>query len=137
MFNPINPANYSKTEKDGADALSMKYYAGSLSEINIVYNFRERWDRGNFAARFETNCSGYDLSLMSGYFDKRFVAGSDFAGNLFDAGIRGEIIFTADKDDFDQNFFKYILGADYQFNSDIYALIEYHFNGQGTNDTEE
>ncbi|MFQ5584089.1 MAG: hypothetical protein ACE5GL_06605, partial [Calditrichia bacterium] len=31
MFNPINPANFSKIEKDGADAASLKLYLGNFT----------------------------------------------------------------------------------------------------------
>ena len=38
LFNPINPANFSKIEKDGADAVSLTYFFGSFTDLNLVYN---------------------------------------------------------------------------------------------------
>ena len=71
---------------------------------------------------------------MGGYFDQRLVAGGDFAGNLFEAGFRGEGIFSTEKDDLADHFVKFILGTDYQLTSKLYALIEYQFNGEGETD---
>lgn len=132
LFNPINPANFSKFEKDGADALSVTYYLGNFTDVNVVYNFRENWEDGNYGARFRTNYSEYDISAIAGYFDKNITLGASFAGNLFDAGVRGEGVFAANKDDIDSNYVKFILGIDYQFTSKLYGLLEYKYNGRGT-----
>lgn len=48
-----------------------------------------------------------------------------------DAGVRGEAIVSSRKDDFSSNVVKYILGIDYQFTPELYALVEYYFNGGG------
>ncbi|MFP4528084.1 MAG: hypothetical protein ACLFQX_06000 [Candidatus Kapaibacterium sp.] len=132
MFNPINPANFSKFEKDGADALSAKYYFGMFTDLEVVYNFRERWEDGNFAARFRTNTGEYDLTAMAGYFDQRPNIGGAFAGNIATAGVRGEAVYTIDPDDPDSSYARAILGIDHQLTPDLYAMLEYHYNGQGT-----
>lgn len=132
LFNPINPANFSKFEKDGADAVSFKYFFGSFTDLELVFNIRERFLDFNYAGRFRTNFSEYDVSIMSGRFDKRFVVGADFAGNLFGAGFRGEALFSSDETDISANYVRFIFGLDYQFTSKLYCLIEYQFNGAGT-----
>jgi hypothetical protein len=132
LFNPINPANFSKFEKDGADAISAIIYLGMFSDLELVYNFRENWEDANFGGRFRTNYEMFDLSLMLGYFDDQSVVGSSFSGDLYGAGVRGEGIFSYNSDHPDSSFFRVILGADYQFTPEFYALIEYLYNGEGT-----
>ncbi len=134
LFNPINPANFSKIEKDGADAVSLTYSFGNFSDINLVYNPQEKLNTSNIGFRLRTNYDTYDLALVGGYFDTRIIAGGDFAGNLFDAGIRGEGIISMDKNDVRNNFVKFVFGMDNQFTSKLYALIEYQFNGEGKTD---
>ena len=136
LFNPINPANFAKIEKDGADAVSAMFYLGNFTDLNIVYNPTDNFG-SNYGFRFRTNFSEYDVSLIGGYFDKRIVTGLDFAGNLFDAGVRGEGILSFSKINGDDNFVKFILGTDYQFTPELYAVIEYHFNGEGKSNTLE
>jgi len=132
-FNPINPANFTKFEKDGADAVRAKIYIGNFTDLDLVYNATDEWQTNNFAARFRTNWKEYDFSVMGGWFDDNYSLGGDFAGNLFGAGVRGEIAYTNNKYAADSSYFKAILGADNQFTDKLYGLIEYHYNGQGSN----
>ncbi len=131
LFNPINPANFSKIEKDGADAVSTKFNLGDFTDLHFVFNPAKKIGKSNYAFRFRTNYNEYDLSVMGGVFDERIVGGFDFAGNFFDAGLRGEGIISMNENNTSENFVKFILGIDYQFTSEIYALAEYHFNGEG------
>ncbi|MBU2491488.1 MAG: hypothetical protein KJ571_02615 [Bacteroidetes bacterium] len=137
LFNPINPALFYKIEKDGADIISLKYIFGNFTDIDLVFNAAENFSESNYGFRFRTNFNEYDISLMGGRFDKRIVAGLDIAGNFFDAGLRGEGIFSADENLLNNNFIKFIVGADYQFTSKLYGVIEYHFNGEGKKDKSE
>lgn len=134
LFNPINPANFSKIEKDGADALSLTCYLGDFTDFNLVYNPQDKFKKNNAAFRFRTNFETYDLAVIGGYFDRRYVAGFDFAGNLWVAGIRGEGIISMDKNDLSRNYTKLVLGIDNQFTSKLYAMIEYQYNGEGVTD---
>lgn len=134
LFNPINPASYYKIEKDGADAVSAKYAFGNFTDLNVVFNPQEKIKNSNYAFRFRTNYAEYDMAVMGGYFDRRIVGGLDFAGNLFDAGVRGEGIISVNKDSTEDNFVKFILGIDNQFSPELYALAEYHYNGEGKTD---
>jgi hypothetical protein len=131
LFNPINPANFAKIEKDGADAVSAMIYLGSFTDLNIVYNPTNDFKKSNYGFRFRTNFSEYDVAIIGGYFDDRIVTGLDFAGNLFDAGVRGEGIISFNKDNSEDHFAKFILGADYQFTPKLYTVIEFHYNGEG------
>lgn len=134
LFNPINPADFSKIEKDGADAVSLSYAMGDFTDLNIVYNPQDKFRKNNAAFRFRTNYATYDLAVIGGYFDRRYVAGFDFAGNLWVAGVRGEGIISMDKNDLSKNYAKLVLGIDNQFTSKLYALIEYQYNGEGITD---
>ena len=127
LFNPINPANFSKIEKDGADAISFKYIFGSFTDLQLVYNPLDEIGKSNFGGRFRTNLDEYDISLMGGRFDEDYVIGADFAGNLYDAGVRGEGIYALSG----ESYYKIILGIDFQFTPELYALAEYHYNGEG------
>ncbi len=133
LFNPVNPANFAKIEKDGADAVSFKWNIGNFTDLHFVYGAVKKLSNSNFAARFRSNVGEYDFSIVGGRIDQKFVAGTDLAGNLFDAGIRAEALYSFEKENQD-SYVKYILGIDYQFTSKLYALIEYHYNGEGASD---
>jgi hypothetical protein len=133
LFNPINPANFAKIEKDGADAVSAKVTLGTLSDLQLVWNPAEH-AVSNYGARLRANAGEYDFSLLGGYFDSRAVAGGDFAGNLGKMGVRGEILASGMEKGGSAMFVKYILGLDHQITPELYALLEYQFNGEGTAD---
>ncbi|MCL5029430.1 MAG: hypothetical protein M1480_10505 [Bacteroidetes bacterium] len=131
LFNPINPANFGKIEKDGVDAAAITYSFGNFTDLNIVYNPQNKFSESNTGFRLRTNFDKYDFALVGGYFDKRIITGGDFAGNFFDAGIRGEGIISMDKENLNNNFLKLIFGMDNQFTSKLYGLFEYQYNGEG------
>ncbi len=137
LFNPINPANFFKIEKDGADAISSKIFLGNFTDLNIIANFTDKINHANYGFRFRTNYNEFDIAFIGGYFDKRYIIGFDLAGNLFDAGVRGESKISIDEYDSKDNFTKYIVGVDYQFTSKLYALLEYHYNGEGKKNKSE
>jgi len=134
LFNPINPASFDVLEKLGADAVALKIYLGNFSDLSLVVQPQKTLQQTNSAVRIRSNTLGYDFSLLSGYFDKRVVAGADFAGSISGAGVRGEFLLSVKKDEPGSGFTKWIAGADYQFTRWLYALVEYHFNGEGTKD---
>jgi hypothetical protein len=134
VFNPINPANIDKIEKDGADAVSYTYYFGNFTDLDLVWNPEDGFRQSNAGARFRTNYAEFDMSLIGGYFDKQVMIGGDFAGNLATAGVRGEGVYWFDRKDNGNAYFRCILGMDYQFTATLYGLVEYQYNGQGTTD---
>lgn len=134
LFNPINPANFSKIEKDGADAISSMIYMGNFTDLNLVFNPNKKIGKSNYGFRFRTNYNQYDLAVIGGYFDERPVAGLDIAGNLFDAGVRGEGIISFKSENSQDTYLRFILGIDYQFTPELYSLIEYQYNGEGKTD---
>jgi len=133
LFNPINPVNFAKIEKDGADAVSAKFFLGSLSDIQAVWNPAEHAP-SNYGIRFRSHVETFDFSLLGGYFDNAPVAGFDLAGDLGESGVRAEFLYSGLFASDVEQYAKLILGADHQFTSELYALLEYHFNGSGTSD---
>ncbi|RMD49992.1 MAG: hypothetical protein D6830_03715 [Ignavibacteria bacterium] len=131
LFNPINPTSFYKIEKDGADAVSLKYYLGSFSDLNIVFNPMNKLSESNFGFRLRTNFGESDLSFISGKFDGKYIAGYDFAGNLGDAGIRSEGLIKFESNLPFEDKVQFIAGIDYQFTPKLYCLLEYHYNGEG------
>lgn len=134
LFNPINPASYERIEKEGADAVSLTIYLGPFSDVQLVVQPQETWSETNGGARVRTHAGEYDISALGGRFDRHVVVGGDFAGNLFQAGIRGEMIVSFDPDEPRSGFTRWILGVDHQLTPELYALAEYHFNGEGKDD---
>lgn len=133
LFNPINPANFAKIEKDGADAVSARFTLGPLSDLQLVWN-PVRNAVSNYGGRLRANAGEYDFSLLAGYFDADIVAGGDFAGNLGKMGVRGEMLVSGLRGGAPGTTVKAIAGLDHQFTPELYVLAEYQYNGAGKSD---
>ncbi|RMF56997.1 MAG: hypothetical protein D6748_12210 [Calditrichaeota bacterium] len=132
LFNPINPAAFDKIEKDGADLITAQWYLGNFSDLTWVINPHKTMETTNTAFRLRTNYHQYDVSMLIGRFDRQWLIGADFAGNLWNAGVRGEGVLAFKNKGVASEFTQWVLGIDYQFTPEIYALVEYQFNGKGT-----
>ncbi|MEP0822979.1 MAG: hypothetical protein HRF44_09020 [Ignavibacterium sp.] len=130
LFNPINPTSFAKVEKDGVDAASVRLILGSFTDVTVVVNPHRNFEGANYGIRARTNVGEYDFSVMGGAFDDRPVVGLDWAGNILDAGFRGEILVSGGGKR--RAFSKFIIGFDNQFTPDLYGLVEYHYNGAGS-----
>lgn len=131
LFHPVNPANFGKIEKTGADALSAKFFFGNFTDAELIVNFRERISDFNYGLRLRTNFSPFDISGIIGYFDRNPAIGMDFTGNVFDAGIRAEAIYIRNDEKPDSSYFRFIVGLDRQLSPTIYGMIEFLYNGEG------
>lgn len=131
LFNPLNPARFSKIEKDGVDAAAATVRLGDLSDLTAVWN-PQRDRTSSFGFRARANWRTFDLAAIGGRFDDVWVVGGDLTGAVMDAGVRAEVICgiplfgTADE------YWRATVGVDNQFTGRLYGLIEYHFNGTGS-----
>ncbi|MCG8606092.1 hypothetical protein MJD09_14015 [bacterium] len=129
LLNPFNPAAIELDEKEGVDAGYLALPLGSLSKLELAYAPGRKALKSSTALRIGTNVGNYDLTIMAGDFQDDLVLGSDFAGYLGGAGLRGELAYTWAEDD--RNYFKGILNADYSFPNGLYVFVEFYLNGQG------
>jgi hypothetical protein len=130
LLNPFNPAAIELEEKAGVDAVHVTVPLGPLSRFEAVYAPGKGRLRSSTAFRVSSNLLGYDFSVMGGDFQNDKVLGGDFAGYFGGAGFRGEFAYTWKQRD--ENYLRAILNADYNFANNIYAFIEFYFNGQGS-----
>ncbi len=127
LFNPISPLKIEGDQRPGVDAVSIDYSLGPLSGLNIVYTPGDEGSKSSTGARVRTNIRGYDLSMMLGEFREDKVMGFDFAGNIGDGGLRGEGVFTDQKEG--KDFTRFVISGDYSFPDNLYLLLEYLYNG--------
>ncbi len=130
LFNPLAPTAFDRIEKDGADAINLQWYVGDFSDIQLVWNATRRHAEGNSALRFRTHWGTTDLAVMGGRFDRRWVVGGDVTTIVGQAALRGEWLYDAGNST-RNSFWKFIVGADHQWNRRLYTLFEFHFNGEG------
>lgn len=93
VLNPYQPTSVERDERRGVDAAYGKYALGELSQAELAWAPRDRWTEHALLGRVKSNLKGYDYSAMGGKIGTStgaWMAGGDFAGNLFDGTLHGE-----------------------------------------------
>jgi len=153
LFNASNILDFDYPEKPGSDAIKVQYYINELSSVECAVTPGKIADDEIYAARFKTNYSNYDISLLAGWQKRTFRAGGTWAGDIAGGGFRGEVVYS--KPDINQvlpldpalapyllpgTVFKLILDKpywtstlsfDFTFENSLYLHMEWLYNGLG------
>lgn len=95
IFNTYNYFDFDYEERMGSDALRIQYSTGNESVIEFAASPGSEPDKSVYAGMYRTNLKGYDLQAFAGSFRKEAVAGTGWAGNLGEAGFKGEFTWFA------------------------------------------
>ena len=134
LISPFFPLAIDKEYKPGVDALNLTISPFQFTEISLFYVANEELENMKFAGKIMWSLGDLDSAMMFGRFFEDYVYGASLAGDIKGVGIRleGAAHFAKDRSDFG----RITVGSDYQFTPKFYGLIEYHFNGFGTRDSE-
>ncbi|OGK07391.1 MAG: hypothetical protein A2519_21225 [Candidatus Raymondbacteria bacterium RIFOXYD12_FULL_49_13] len=141
--NPLDP----KAPKLGVNALRLEAPFGAMSGISAIVSPGTDPRHSNAGIRVKTNAGRFDLSVCGMYamsadaellgLPKKTMAGADFAGQIFDVGVWAEGVLVnpvysgMGYSDFDSLYAQIDAGMDYTFETGIYVMAEYYFNGLG------
>jgi len=133
IFNSYNIYDFDYEEREGADAIRMKFFPNYFSSFDIAYKFTGNWDDDVFALNYKMNKWNYDFQFQAGKFQHYITFGTGWAGSLGLIGFKGEANFfnsyTAERN----NALSASTSFDYAFNNGLYLLGTYLFNSTGTN----
>lgn len=90
-FNAWNFLDFDYEERPGCDALRLQYQTGGFSQIEAVFNPARDGKQSVGAARITGNYRGYDWQALAGVYRNKAAAGLGWAGNIGNAGFKGEI----------------------------------------------
>jgi hypothetical protein len=131
ILNPFNPVQLERQERQGIDAIMVDWNYGALSRVSAVYAKQRSGD--SRAMRWLSHFTGTDISLMLGEFRDNKVGGLDFASQIDEIGIRGEMTFTDTTDG--DTYVQSVVGFDYTFPSTLSFNVEAYYNGKGSSRT--
>lgn len=149
LFNPQSILDFDYEEKPGADALRVQYYTGPVSRVEVSVKPGKSKRGTTVAGLWLLNAREYDFYLIGGIRNNRWVVGGAWAGQISDAGFRGEFLFSQapdkgaperypDLSPYGTSFFRYdkpvfsgVLSADYTFPNSLYLHSELLFNSNG------
>ena len=150
IFNPLNVLDFDYEELPATDAIRLQYYTGAVSKLEIAYKPAKKNRDQILAGLWSINKWDYDFNFIAGMRFKRWLAGFSWAGDILDAGFRGEILVSdkASQSDnpnqlipldnsiynFDQSIVSASLSGDYTFENSFYIHTEILFNNNGKTD---
>jgi len=150
VINPtdvIVPYNYSELDTEdriGVDAIRLRAPIGFMAEIDAGYVFGDdfKFSQSAFFVRSKLRAARTDFSVLLIGFRENLLVGLDLTRDIGGAGFwaEGAYVFVnaLDENDADgsTDYFRGSVGFDYSFWGNAYGFVEYHFNGAGSNNSE-
>src|SRR5690606_23240190 len=91
IFNAFNFVNFDYEERPGTDAVRFQYFGKNMSGFEIAVGPQRTWKQSTAAAMYKFNAKGYDFQFIAGQYRTDITAGFGFAGNVGNAGLKGEV----------------------------------------------
>lgn len=133
IFNTYSYFNFEYAERPGTDAISIKYYTGTLSFGELVYQVEDNFDKSSFAGLYRFNARGYDIQMFTGKMKEDFAIGLGWSGNIGKAAFRGETSYFNPYHSFTDSTGVLVssISMDYSFANTLYLQGGFLFNSNG------
>lgn len=131
MFNTYNFLDIDYEERPGSDAVKLTYNPTTNSNIEFVHS-QVKNKNSITAAKFGFNIWNYDFQFIAGDFKGNATLGVGWAGNIRDAGFKGEIQYYFNSEN-EQRQLNLVVDLDYMFNNGWYASFGGLYNSNGLN----
>lgn len=130
IFNNYNFLDFDYEERPGVDGAAFKYIVSNSFTTEIAYAHTGKKNGSVAALKYSLNKWNYDMQIITGWFNDHPTIGAGWAGNIKDAGFKGECqYFFAKKDSTDH--LNLSLEGDYMFKKGWYLNLGILFNNQG------
>lgn len=135
VFLPFDVRTLNTEYRTGVDAIRFQRPWGSLGEIDFGVVLGEDAKKETSAAflQLRNNYRGADHHLALIQFSEQQLAGIGLQTSLGDFGYWFEAARVTGDDDYT----RMSTGFDYAFRENVFGQIEYHYNGAGSEDTDE
>ena len=122
IFNTYNFLDFDYEERPGSDAVRLQYYLGDFNKIELSAKIGNSKDDHIVAAMYKFNKWSYDIQLITGIYQKDWVIGTGWAGNLKNAGFKGEISYFLPYESYidSENEISASISVDYAFKKGLY-----------------
>ncbi|NNF21535.1 MAG: hypothetical protein HKN67_06310, partial [Saprospiraceae bacterium] len=137
LFNAYSYFDFDYVERPGSDALRLTWYTCTNSSVEFASNFRDNFDELTFATLYKSSLGSYDVQLLGAKAGNDIVLGTGWAGNLGNAGFKGEFsYFIPTKDNGPKDALLATIAFDYAFKNSLYLNLSVLFNSDGSSDSQ-
>ncbi len=122
IFNTYNFLDFDYEERPGSDAVRIQYFLDGFRKIELAAKKGNRKDDHIIALMYNFNKGSYDIQLLSGIYQKDWVIGAGWAGNLKNAGFKGEVSYFLPYESYirSKNVVSASISVDYAFKKGLY-----------------
>ncbi len=133
LFNAYNFLDFDYEERPGTDAVRISYFPNFSSSIEFAYQPEKTLDESIIALMYKFNKWNYDFQILGGNYNTDLALGLGWAGNIKDAGFKGEATYFHNRRRFSKSrgVFTGTLGLDYSFKDGYYANVGFLYNSEG------
>jgi hypothetical protein len=133
IFNAYSFTDFDYEERPGSDALRIQYFTGVASSIEVAVKVFTRVENITAGFLWKTNKWDYDFQVLAGIYGQDIVVGGGWAGNIKDAGFKGEFSYFYNYADTTTNrhSFTGTFSFDYIFKSQTYLVAGFMYNMNG------
>ncbi|WP_372792947.1 hypothetical protein [Lutibacter sp.] len=136
IFNTYNILDFDYEERPGSDAARIQYYLDDFSKLEFSAKKGRGKDDYIVATMYKFNKWLYDIQLITGVYQKDWVIGTGWAGNLKNAGFKGEISYFVPYKTYlnAKNIVSSSIAVDYGFKKGLYinGSLLYNSNANAT-----
>jgi hypothetical protein len=130
IFNSYNFLDFDYEERPGVDGGKLRYVFDNSGNAEIAYAGGGKNKGGVAALKYAMNKWHYDMQLIAGWYNDRLTLGAGWAGNIKDAGFKGEAQYYFGKRDSTDRLNISVEG-DYVFKNGWYMSVAMLFNNRG------
>ena len=130
IFNAYNFLDFDYEERSGNDAFRIQHNLNDNSELEFAYKPRKKENEHTAAFLYKFNKWKYDFQLLGGISKTDYVLGGGWAGNIKEAGFKGEMSYFIPKTKTLNSYesFSISLMADQTFQNNWYVSIASLYN---------
>ncbi len=135
IFNTYNFLDFDYEERPGSDAIRIQYYIGDFSKIEVAAKKGRGSHDKIVATMYKFNKASYDIQLITGIYKKDWMLGVGWAGNLKEAGFKGEVSYFIPYENYynSENVLSASVSVDYGFKKGLYINSSVLYNSSADN----
>lgn len=135
IFNAYNFLDFDYEERPGNDAIRIQRNVSTNTCFEIAYKPGKNKDESIAAVLYKFNKWKFDFQFLSGIYQSDFVIGGGWAGNIKEAGFKGEMSYFTPKNNTinTSKAFSFSLMADQTFKNDWYLSVSGLYNSNPSN----
>lgn len=132
LFNALNYTDFDYQERPGSDALRVDFYPSGMQTAELAVKPGKTSNSQVIAGLYKFNYRTYDIQVLGALYNTDIAIGTGWAGNLGNAGFKGEATWFQPKDALTDSsgVLSATISVDYSLRKPVYLQAAVLYNTQ-------